>query len=346
MNRLRLIQCGVGGFGRVWIDNHSTRSEDFELVAIVDVSDKALEQAGDKAGIPRHRRFATLEAALDAVAADAVLTVTPPAVHLEHARLAFSRGLHLMTEKPIADDLAHAREMVGLARQARRQLVVSQNYRFRPPMQKLKGLLASGTVGEFGHGHLDFYIPADFTGTFRQSMRHVLLVDMAIHHLDLIRCITGRNIVKVFARTFRPAWSWYEHNPGLKMILELEGGLPFSYSGDWSARGRNTNWNGNWRLQCAQGSIHYDVDRPDEVSIARSSRGFTHDTTQEPLKAEPLERAEQSATLHLFAEAIRTGRPAEISGEDNLWSFGAVMAAVQSAEEGSVVEVQALVAKA
>src|SRR5688572_32120979 len=267
--KLRLIQCGVGGFGGGWVREQSSKSPDFDLVAIVDVSEKALADAGQAVGVPPGRRFPTLEAALDNVEADAVLTVTPPAVHAAHARLAFARGLHVMTEKPLADTIDNAREMVELSRRAGRQLVVSQNYRFTPVIQEMKRLVAAQALGEFGHGHLDFYIPADFTGTFRETMEFPLLVDMAIHHLDLIRCITGRNVVCVTAQTFRPAWSWYQHDPGLKMLLELEGGIPFSYSGDWSARGRATSWNGDWRLQCAKGSLHLDNDR---VLVARSER--------------------------------------------------------------------------
>src|SRR5688572_30489740 len=109
-SKLRLIQCGVGGFGHGWIKNHTSKSSDFDLVAIVDVVEKNLHERGDEAGVPRERRFATLEAALDKVRADAVLTVTPPAVHVEHARLALTRALHLMTEKPLADTVENGRE--------------------------------------------------------------------------------------------------------------------------------------------------------------------------------------------------------------------------------------------
>ena len=71
---------------------HSSKSPDFDLVAIVDVSEKALADAGQAVGVPPERRFPTLEAALEHVEADAVLTVTPPAVHAAHARLAFAAG--------------------------------------------------------------------------------------------------------------------------------------------------------------------------------------------------------------------------------------------------------------
>jgi predicted dehydrogenase len=338
MSKLRLIQCGVGGMGKTWWKGATNASPDFDLVAIVDVADAALAEAGDAIVVSAERRFKSLQTALDAVQADAVLTVTPPAVHVQHAELAFSRGLHLITEKPIGDTLENAKRMVAMARDADRQLVVAQNYRFTPHNQTLKRVVGERMVGDFGHGHLDFYIPADFTGSFREAMAFPLLVDMAIHHIDLVRCITGRNVERVTAQSFRPAWSWYQHDPGLKMLLELEGGLPFSYSGDWSARGQTTGWSGTWRLQCAEGSIHLEGDR---VSVARSQR-WGKDASNVHVANDDLALAGQARLLHDFAHAIRTGKPAETSGEDNLWSFATVIAGVISAKEKRTVNVRDL----
>ncbi|MGH7179026.1 MAG: Gfo/Idh/MocA family protein [Tepidisphaeraceae bacterium] len=329
MARLRLIQCGMGGMGRAWWNGAVRESEDFELAAIVDVIDAPLHEAGDALKIPLDRRFKSLAAALGAVRADAVLTVTPPPVHAEHAELAFSRGLHVLTEKPIADDLPAALRMVEQARAVNRQLVVAQNYRFRPCIQQLKRLIQEQSVGQLGHGHIDFYIPADFTGSFREKMEFPFLMDMAIHHLDLVRCVTGKNIIRVTTSSFNPPWSWYRHDVGLKMLLELEGGICFSYSGDWSARGRCTSWNGTWRLQCAGGAIHLEEDK---VKVSRCEK-WGNEVRTEPVDAAPMKHTDQSAVLSAFARSIRDAQPAETSGQDNLWSFAAVVAASISAKE-------------
>jgi len=338
MSKLRLIQSGMGGMGAHWWKNVTSKSPDFDLVAIVDLADKPLNEAGDAVGVPPDRRFKSLEDAIKKVPADAVLTVTPPAVHVQHARLAFENGLHLLTEKPLGDTLENAKLMVKLAREANKQLLVAQNYRFSPPMQRLKTLLAEKPVGEFGHGHLDFYIGADFTGTFREAMEFPLLIDMAIHHMDLIRSITGKNIRKVTAISFKPSWSWYKHDPGLKMLLELDGGTPFSYSGDWSALGKQTPWNGNWRLQCAAGSIHAEDDR---LSLGKCDR-WGGNASIWPLATPGLPLEGQNWLIRDFAQAIRTNTPGETSGQDNLWSFGAVMAGVKSIKEGRTVDVAEL----
>ncbi len=333
--KLRLIQCGISGHGGSWLKGASSQSPDFDLVALVDIVPEALEKARAEIGFDGPT-FTSLEDALPIVEADAILTVTPPTVHLPHAKLAFAHGLHLITEKPFADSLGNAQEMRRLAHEAGLQLVVSQNYRYRAGVQMLKTLLEQKVVGEFGHGDLDFYIPADFTGSFRETMEFPLLVDMAIHHLDLIRAVTGRNIARITAQSFNPKWSWYEHDAGLKMLMELDDGTPFSYSGDWSARGRSTSWNGDWRLQCSEGALHF-VD--DEVQISRSEK-WSKNQNIETIEALPLEFSELSATLHEFALAIRSGVPAPTSGADNIHSLAAVFAAMQSAREGRSVDVE------
>lgn len=339
-DKLQLIQAGVGGMGRTWWKNAVAHSPDFEVAALVDIADEPLREAGDALGVPEFRRYKDLATALGETRADALLTVTPPLIHSVHARLAFDHGLHVLTEKPIADTLDNAQKMVAWARAADRQLVVAQNYRFSPGARKLRDLVRDAPLGALGHGHLDFYIPGDFAKTFRGTMQFPLLVDMAIHHLDLVRAVAGRNITQVTARSFRPAWSWYQHDPGLKLLMELEGNLPFSYSGDWSAFGRPTTWNGSWRLQCEKGNIAWEDDK---LALHRSEFWGGHHTTENvdlptlPLTAQPKLLAD-------FADAIRTHTPAETSGQDNLHSFATVMAAVRSAKEQRAVPVAELLA--
>ncbi len=296
---------------------------------------RPLNESGDALNIPKDRRFKSLEEAIKSVKADAVLTITPPAIHIQHAELAFESGLHLMTEKPIADTLENARKMVDLAKRAGRQLVVTQNYRYSAQAQKMKEILTRKVLGDFGHGHVDFYIAADFTGSFREAMQHPLLIDMAIHHLDLIRHVTGKDITRIHAHTFKPSWSWYQHHPGLKMLLELDGNIPFTYTGDWSAKGRQTGWNGDWRLQFAEGSLHWEKSG---ITVERCER-WSKNPTSEHIDSRALPLNGQAHLLANFASAIRSGTPAETSGQDNLWSFAAVMAAVESAKSDRAVRV-------
>ena len=75
----RLIQVGVGGYGRTWLDTVARFRERLEHAALVDVDADALEAARRRFDLPAQRCFASLSAALDAVEADSRLCVVPPA---------------------------------------------------------------------------------------------------------------------------------------------------------------------------------------------------------------------------------------------------------------------------
>jgi predicted dehydrogenase len=80
----------------------------------------------------------------------------------------------------------------------------------------------------------------------------------------------------------------------------------------------------------------------DKITLARCEK-WNKDLTTEPVEIPAIESKEQAALLHHFANAIRTGKPGETSGADNLHSFGAVIAGVLSAREGRTVNVAELI---
>jgi predicted dehydrogenase len=170
-------------------------------------------------------------------------------------------------------------------------------------------------------------------------MKHVLLVDMVVHHIDLIRHVLGQDIARVYAEDFNPpsAEGFYEHGAALRMILTLADGTRVSYAGDWSARGHTNSWQGAWRLQCAEGAIRFD----NELNGVEVSRGelWGKEITRD---LRPIERGESSQRqlLAAFADSIRTGKPGLTSGRDNLKTIAAVFAAAESCETGLPVDVQ------
>src|SRR5947207_15886641 len=97
MERKRLIQVGIGGWGLNWLD-YSTTSEDFDLVAYVDVSPEAFDVARERHGLDPQRFYEDLGAALSEQPADAVLIVVPPALHADLAEVAVAAGAHVLVE--------------------------------------------------------------------------------------------------------------------------------------------------------------------------------------------------------------------------------------------------------
>lgn len=209
------------------------------LAALVDASGPARAWAGETFHVPV---FGRLEQALESVEADAVLLVSPPATHRPLAEASLTARRHVVVEKPLAPTLGDAEALAEAAERAGLHVMAAQNYRFRRQSRALQRLVSTGVLG----GLLAIRIACrrDLRGVafaardWRVTMQHPYLLDMAIHHVDMLRQITGREIVAADARAWRVPDSPFEHEPSVEALLTLAGGTPVAYEGTWAGRGR------------------------------------------------------------------------------------------------------------
>ena len=206
---MKFIHVGVGGFGQQWVRTLKA-SKAAEVVAMVDVSEKSLEAAREIGGYSKNICYSNLKEAMAHVKADAVVSTTPPAFHKKDVITSLKSGLHVISEKPMSDTLPACLEMVRTAQATGKTYVVSQNYRTNPGMWTLSKLIRSGKLGQVGQIKIDFYMGIDFGGGFRHEMPYPVIVDMAIHHFDLIRFITGMDAIDVQGVSWNPLWSNYK----------------------------------------------------------------------------------------------------------------------------------------
>jgi len=324
--KLRVIQVGVGGFGRGWLRT-LVESEFAELVGIVDVSDDSIAAAREAHELPADICFKSPAEAIAAASPQAVVCVTPPQFHKDVALAAAEAGLHCITEKPLSDDLDSAREMVAKAKDAGVTLMVSQNYRHQPPARAVRKAVADGVIGEVGAVEVRFFKGPHFGG-FREEMEYPLVKDMSIHHVDLMRYLTGQDPVAVSAVSWKPKWSWYDGDPSVSAVFELTGGAVVTYNGSWVSGADETSWNGDWRLEGSEGTITW---ADDDVTLYTSEGA----EALEPV-APPYESLEES--LHQFVEAVENGTEPRTSGRDNLKSLEMVIRIIEAAESGRRIE--------
>lgn len=88
---------------------------------------------------------ASVEAVLDDV--DAVIVTTPPAYHPEVAQPCLERGVHVLTEKPIATNPERAEQLVSIANDRDVHFAVMRNWRARPSLNLMKYVVDSGQLG-------------------------------------------------------------------------------------------------------------------------------------------------------------------------------------------------------
>jgi len=323
---LRLVQVGVGGFGRSWLDLVN-EAEGCLIAGIVDINDDAVKAAHEKLGIGGARSFGTLERAMESVQCDAALIVTPPAVHAEQAITAMEHGKHVLIEKPLADSMEAARKMVACAKANGVVLMVSQNYRYRPAARAARKVIADGGIGRLGCVGVQFHKAPPFEGSFRLRMEHPLLVDMSIHHFDLVRYLTGADPVAVYARSFRPEWSWFDHDPAVAAVFEMTDGVVVDYFGSWVSRGRETTWDADWRLQGPEGAL---IWRDDRITLARPDDEL-------PVPPATMALSDRRYSLNEFIRCASSGSEPETSGADNLKTLSMVFGALESIKTGQRV---------
>jgi predicted dehydrogenase len=145
---------------------------------------------------------------------DAVVVCTPDATHAGHIVTALEHGLHVLVEKPLSDSIEGLRAIrhAASARPAQVVAVVHQ-MRFVPLHQRIKALVAAGTLGDLSY--LEGYYVHDLTerafqnDRWRQTDNATPIVYSGCHFVDLLRWVAGEEIVEVFAAANHRAFPEY-----------------------------------------------------------------------------------------------------------------------------------------
>ncbi len=289
--------------------------------------------------------YAVLEKALESVECDAVLVASPPGTHHAVAKAALEAGKHVLCEKPLATNLEDALDLVRSADRTGRILMVSQNYRYNAPFCAVQRLVMEGELGELASIRIscrrdtrELFPPDDF----RYAMRHPYVLDMSVHHLDLLRAVTGRDVHSAYARSWRVTDSPFVHDPAVAAILDLDGGVPVVYEGDWATHEPETSWNGEWEIVGEAGRLLWSGSKEDRGSGEVVFERWGHKSR--PVEQPDLEFVEREATLQILRAAIEGGEPPETTAADNVKSLAAMLGCVRSIESGEPVDVAALLA--
>jgi predicted dehydrogenase len=337
---VKLIQVGLGGWGRSWARGVLPAVAEIKPVAYVEPHEENRLKAQSELKTESNRFFSTLEEAVATADADAVLITTPVGSHVPLGMAALAAGKHVMIEKPLALNADVARPLAESAEAAGLIAMVSQNYRYFPAPLKAAHLVRSRALGrpqqisvEFRR-NLSTHSPAHFL------LAQPLLVDMAIHHFDLMRMVLQDEAVEVFCRTWNPPGSPYQEAPAGTAIIRFAGGVMVTYQGNWVSTGKPTYWAGDWRIECDEGEIAWTSraggafgPKRDRLIIKQPKR------RAERIPLQPDALTGRAAGLRAFARAIESGElsPFASTARDNLGSIRLMEAMVRSAELGEPI---------
>jgi predicted dehydrogenase len=196
---------GVGWAGQQHIKAYAAHP-DVELVGIAGLEEETRAELAAEYDVPVS--VARWEDLLDVDGLDAISVAVPTFLHAPIAIAALRRGIHVLSEKPVALNGAQAEEMVAAARDAGRVLDVAFNHRRRGDVKKLRGLIEEGRLGRPYYTKAWWLrrtgIPTPGSWFTRSELAGGgPLVDIGVHVLDFALYLLGNPAVRsVSASTY------------------------------------------------------------------------------------------------------------------------------------------------
>jgi predicted dehydrogenase len=208
--------------------------------------------------------------------------VTPGNTHREIVLAALEAGKHVICEKPLANTLAEAKEMLDAAREAGTVNTVCFNYRRAPAVQLAKKLVDEGRLGTIRHWRStylqDFIMDPEFPLIWRLKKELAgsgALGDIGAHSVDLaqfllgdISEVTGMTETFVKERPLEGAdgeMGEVTVDDAAAFLARFENGAVGTFEASRFAAGRR-NQNA-FEINGSKGSVAFDLERMNELEV-------------------------------------------------------------------------------
>jgi len=181
---LRIGVVGVGTMG----SNHARVLAGLSGIQLVGVADPDRAQRDLVTRVLGCPAVSDLEGLLP-LGVDAITIAAPTHLHHDIALTCIARGIHVLVEKPIASSVEEGRSIIDAAKKAGVTLVVGHVERFNPAVIAIKEAIRGEDI---------LSIAITRVGPFPPRMSNVgVVIDLAVHDIDLIRWFTDSDIVEV-----------------------------------------------------------------------------------------------------------------------------------------------------
>jgi predicted dehydrogenase len=350
----RVIQVGTGGMAGFWcsaILPPFVAERRIEVVAAVDINPEVLVNAQKGLGLGADRCYTDLATALGNHPADFCTVVVPPAFHEEVVDAALDHDLHILSEKPIADTLAGSARIARKVEQAGKKMSLTMSHRFDQDKTTLREELRARR-----NGALD-YLVGRFTsanrrrnswGVFRHQMADPLMIEGAIHHLDILVDLAGSRCRRVSAATWNPAWGEYDGDSQGLVLLEFDNGAHAFYEGAKSVAVGLNGWGHEYvRAECENATIVMNRRKV----LRYTPEGAAGAVPTEGPRPELVPLLERPRWGHLtlvedFLNWLDGGPTAPTAVAENLHSTAVMFAAIESSRRREAVDVAEILADA
>ena len=296
-DKLRVGVVGVGVMG----SNHARVLSDMAGVELVGVADPESSRRKSVADALNCAAFEDVDALLHR-GVDALVIAAPTHLHHDIALKCISQGIHVLVEKPIASTVAEGRDIVTAAHHAGVTLMVGHVERFNPAVESIKRAIKDQNI---------LSIAITRVGPFPPRMSNVgVVIDLAVHDIDLIRWFTESEIVEIQPQTSSAV---AEREDIALLQFRTESGVLAHINTNWLTPFKARNIHIATRdkyliadLLTLQVTECFGFQSDGSYSMRHLSVGYA-----EPLRSE----------LVAFADAIRKGERPAVTGEEAVASL-------------------------
>jgi predicted dehydrogenase len=186
---------GLGGMGVQHCRTIARQIPEMKLVAVCDADGTQARTFGQEMGVAA---FTSHKQLIDSGLCRATIVATPHPFHAPIAVDCFAAGLHVLSEKPLAETISAGDRMAQAARDAKRVLGVMFQMRFMPSCHKAIEIVRRGELGRLIRASLTapnyrsqaYYDAGKWRATWVGEGGGVLL-NQSPHIVDLFLALTG-----------------------------------------------------------------------------------------------------------------------------------------------------------
>lgn len=292
--------------------------------ALAEIRDKADPRLASRVADPQAvGRFSTYQALLDSKLVDAIVIATPHFQHPEIAEAAFERGIHVLSEKPLAVHVKDARRVIDAhAKHPELHFGLMLQMRTVPLYKKIRELIAEGELGEVTRlswivtdwfRTWSYYASGGWRATWAGEGGGVL-INQCPHNLDLIPWLTGMMPSRITAVASLGKTHPIEVEDEVSAILEFPSGAIGHFvttTGEAPGTNRLEICGDRGKLVAENGKLTFHRTRKGVREIRETSpEAFAQvETWQSDIPIPPGGPEGHKAVMRNFVRAIQTDEP-------------------------------------
>ncbi len=326
------MRIGIMSFAHLHAEAYIHNLRAIPGVEMIGLADEDQAQGQHFANMFEARLYPSYEALL--AESEAVLVCSENANHLPLVKLAAEAGVHVLSEKPLATNLADARALVNSCEQAGVTLMTAFPMRFSAPLIQVKAKLDDGSLGpiyslsttnqgQMPINHRRWFVDKQLAGGGA-------VMDHVVHLADILRWYLNSEPVEVYAQTnhILHADTVDVETGGLLMVTFADGTFA-SIDCSWSKPLNYPTWGGlQMELISERGLTVID-------GFSQNLNVYTQSTNKHWWA--PWGSDANQAMIEEFVAAVREQRPPAVTGEDGYKALEVALAAYISAEQGQPV---------